>query len=65
MSHKLLDVNNTAVVMNRSDQAECAAADIEHNNPESVRKSYLIGGSESVFNVRKCLPRGIADSGTP
>ena len=65
MSHEFSDVNDAAVEMNGGDQAEGAAADIEHKNLASIWKRYLIGGSESLFNIRKCFPRGTAHRGAP
>jgi hypothetical protein len=65
MGQEFSDVNNAAVVVNRGDQAECTATDIEHNNLSFIWKGYLIGGSERTFYIRESFPGRKADCGAP
>ena len=57
MREKSSDIDNPAVEMNRRDQAECAAADIEYDNSVPAWERHLdrafIVASSSIY-VHKC-----------
>jgi hypothetical protein len=57
MGQEFSDVNNAALVVNRGDQAECTATDIEHNHLTFIWKGYLIGGPERTFYIRESFSR--------